>query len=767
MTAVASPMPRSRGRWINVLLLAMAASCLPLAIGEAHWFPEANRLVIPAILAVIVGVVLGRSPLPSVVNWIIALMLGVEVAAQVTGGLFPPIGTVIGDIGGAVAWAWNLAMTRTLPETLPFARTVGHILAQGRTLLTNIGAWSYAVRASLPTEDVTVLVAGMVIVVFMLSWVTSHALVRGRNTFVSMLPLGVAIITAVGYTDYGLRYAQIFMALMLLTLVSVNIQRIQAAWVKRRLDASEELTQDALRAGAVISAIVVIIALIMPYVTYYDAVWAFWNRYGSRLTSFYDDLDRAFAGRNPMPEPTPGGPGIVPHSIQQGPSLGEDTIMLVTISDPAPLPEEELRIAGVEEDDTVVKRYWRARTYDTYTGHGWESNDSLVSDYEADEVWREVGYPSTVLTQTYEIVISAPAYAFAVNEPVALASDYRVFARSDGDLAAFSVGRAEYTVVSRVPDVGEAGLLEAEGPYPDEIAATYLSLPEGIPNRVTELAAKITSDAGADSRYAKARAIERYIRNLEYDTEIEPPPLDADVVDYFLFTVQRGYCDYSATSMVVLLRSVGVASRYASGFAMGTYDYSREAWLVRERNAHAWVEVYFPELGWIEFEPTPIQRIFVRRGGYVGEDLVVEPVAPTETRARVPFWGYGVALALLVAFVVIWPPKYIKRRKLTPRESVWNAYGRLVRLARMVGVGPHQGQTSGEYLVGLGRWMEKQTDWDVRRDITLIARTYQRARYSEEDVTNAEWHRVEDAWRQTRSHLVRLLFSRSHRRKKA
>ena len=77
----------------------------------------------------------------------------------------------------------------------------------------------------------------------------------------------------------------------------------------------------------------------------------------------------------------------------------------------------------------------------------------------------------------------------------------------------------------------------------------------------SRLARDVVEEAGAETRYEMARAIEAHIRQFDYDLDLEPPPLDTDFVDYFLFTAQRGYCDYSATAMVVMLRSLGVAAR--------------------------------------------------------------------------------------------------------------------------------------------------------------------------------------------------------------
>src|SRR5260370_19714909 len=115
---------------------------------------------------------------------------------------------------------------------------------------------------------------------------------------------------------------------------------------------------------------------------------------------------------------------------------------------------------------------------------------------------------------------------------------------------------------------------------------------------------------GAKAGYVKAAALETYLRgNFTYSTHVVAIPPDRDWVDYFLFDSKEGYCDYFATTMVVLLRAEGVPARVASGFAPGEFDPSTGVSMVRENHAHSWVEAYFPRFGWITFEPSAIRPV--------------------------------------------------------------------------------------------------------------------------------------------------------------
>jgi transglutaminase-like putative cysteine protease len=536
-------------------------------------------------------------------------------------------------------------------------------------------------------------------------------------------------------------------------------------------------------AGGGAAVLILIVALLMPYVTYNDAVWFFWDRYGSTLKDFYDQLDRAFAGRNPVPEPTPGGPGISGHSLRTTGTLSEDVVLIVETSDPAPPPPEELEmildVEGATADMFVPRHYWRQRTYDLYTGHGWESSQREDQVLPAGQTWRDPSFPHTVLTQTYRLVRTpagrSSVLGYGVNEPVRVESDYRVYTRGEGDLAAFSLGPLDseeptYTVVSWVPDVYADTLQAAEGDYEAWIAERYLQLPDTLPARVRDLASQVVSEAEATTRHEMATAIERSIRALEYDLDLEPPPLDADVVDYFLFDAKRGYCDYSATAMVVMLRSLGVAARYASGYHMGSYDYGENGWVVKEANAHAWTEVYYPGIGWIEYEPTPSQRVFYRPPSPSSVEGLSRVSAAQETsRSRVPLWVWAAGLGVIVLFVGVWPPRWIRRARRDPRQRVWRTYGRLIRRARWAGLGPSGGQTPHEYLSALSRFIGDMSGQGgpTTDDLSLIERIYLRARYSHREVTEEEGDRVEGAWRRVRGVLTRFMFAGTRRRRAA
>ena len=156
-----------------------------------------------------------------------------------------------------------------------------------------------------------------------------------------------------------------------------------------------------------------------------------------------------------------------------------------------------------------------------------------------------------------------------------------------------------------------AAVAAAPGPHSvgevDE--ARYLQLPHPYP-RVAALAESITKgiDAPGDTdphTYDKIAAIDAWMSShVRYTTDIPPLPAGADAVDSFLFGSRRGYCEQISTATVVMLRSLGIPAREAVGYVPGSYNPITDLYQVQAKDAHAWVQVWFPGYGWQNFDPT-------------------------------------------------------------------------------------------------------------------------------------------------------------------
>ncbi len=156
-------------------------------------------------------------------------------------------------------------------------------------------------------------------------------------------------------------------------------------------------------------------------------------------------------------------------------------------------------------------------------------------------------------------------------------------------------------------------------PYAEDFDR-YLSVPPTLDRRIPALASEIVIRSGAANRYDIARAIESYLRDPQnYSYTLDLKAGGKDPLADFLFRVKQGHCEYFATALAVMLRTQGIASRVVNGFQTGVYNETADAYTVSQRDAHSWVEAYFPSVdAWVSFDPTPANGISAPVTGLAG-----------------------------------------------------------------------------------------------------------------------------------------------------
>ncbi len=273
--------------------------------------------------------------------------------------------------------------------------------------------------------------------------------------------------------------------------------------------------------------------------------------------------------------------------IGAGPELGDEVVMAVTVSDPAP---------------TDGRYYWRSSTYDIYIGRGWETSPIDSNTYNAFAQLTTIDSESRLITQTVQLARAGAGPVYFSGDLVSIDQDItRAWRQEDDPFAAYTdVNAYEATSQMRThsPDV----LRQAGDNYPAYIAERYLQEADSVTQRTRDLALEIT--AGLETPYDKARALEAYVKAYEYTLDLPAPPPGVDIADYFLFDLKKGYCDYYASSFVVMARSVGIPARLVGGYLPGELDAETGQIIITADRAHSWAEVYFPGAGWVEFEPT-------------------------------------------------------------------------------------------------------------------------------------------------------------------
>jgi protein-glutamine gamma-glutamyltransferase len=193
---------------------------------------------------------------------------------------------------------------------------------------------------------------------------------------------------------------------------------------------------------------------------------------------------------------------------------------------------------------------------------------------------------------------------FTIPSPILVSGPFRELSEDQAQVVVNTDRDHPTTVYSGISDLSQPSLQQFEassGPYPAEVTK-YLELPDGLDPRIAELAKQITEHARTSIE--KAAAVQAYLSKYTYTLQL-PTRREKDPVAYFLFDRKAGHCEYFASSMAVLLREVGIPTRVVTGFRGGEWNDLTGNFIIRAKDAHAWVEVFFPGLGWYGFDPTP------------------------------------------------------------------------------------------------------------------------------------------------------------------
>jgi hypothetical protein len=422
--------------------------------------------------------------------------------------------------------------------------------------------------------------------------------------------------------------------------------------------------------------------------------------------------------------------------------------------------------------------YWRARTYTKYTSSGWDTlaqwSDFSESGVDDDSRVRSE-HEFNVVAATDTLFHAGLAAEFdrpieALTTP-GLPDDTLQIRFTDGLEFFPTRTNINYRASGNVSTARAFAIRRARGVTPPEIFKTYTQLPNTLPRRVDQLAAQLTADY--DNVFDKAKAIEQYVQSFPYNLDISAPPEGRDGVDYFLFDLQQGYCDYYASSMTVMLRSLGIPARYVLGYATGQFDPNTENWQVLQLNYHSWVEVYHGDLGWIRYEPTPANGIeFGGRANPAEPPSVVDPVdfdggallEDEEDESGFPgdfdgqdgtfvslkgllLGAIGLTIALLAYIYYRW---WWRLGRLARADEL---YAKMARLATLLGVPSNPSQTPFEYVESLAAAMPEHS-----HSFHEVGRVYSIRRYAGDTISMDDRRQAENAWRALRWPLVRRMF---------
>lgn len=583
-----------------IILIIMVAAVLG-SIVAAEWVPGLQPIMWAVVLSILAGTALAYSQFPGFAAHITSSIYGLFVVTVIAG--------TRADIATAGPWRERIFL-----------------------IVDKTNEWVRQAMANGSSKETLIFVLILGALLWTLGYTAAWYSFRfdQRRIWHVILPAGVTLFAnAYQYSgDNSMApYQVLYLVAALVLLVQSHFADRESEWMRERIRFAPKLRSNFMAVGIIIGIISLIfswqltavaatpatVKMLQKLNTPYNELLARWNRMFSSVNNYnLRDVDR-FTRQLPL-----GGPR----------NLSPEPVMLVSVAE--------------------GRYFWRAQTLDNYDGATWANT-----------------VPDTQELEPYDTRIPLPRYDARNN----ITADFTLFRGTDSLLSASQPILASVATQATVEHMdgnsvelqqlalavpllpgnryATAGSMNAadatqlriaSNDYPAWVTQRYLQIPNALSDKVKTLAQNIVNKDQADTAYDKAAAIERYLRdNIEYDEKLDAPPPGVEASEYILYMTHRAYCHYYATAMVMMLRSLGVPSRMAIGYAQGNIDNEAVAnlgaavpktneldkrvnYLVRGTDAHAWVEVFFPEYGWVEFEPTAAQPPLDRNDSRQRED---------------------------------------------------------------------------------------------------------------------------------------------------
>ncbi len=663
--------------------------------------------------------------------------------------------TEIGDLGLNQAWSYFLLALATLLSR-SWLRLVALIQIQiSYDPLADLVVWSFIV---------------ILLSVWAVWWVR-----RRSQVPIALLPTGAILAVNLATSPAPIYPLLVWLAAALILYALVNYLDHGTKWQKLRIDSADIQLEWALVVGmltmASVSSALIIPSFSLEKITGRVRLLNPSGSAGETTTGETSQTSRiikttsALQGLEVFQ--------VLPneHLLGSGPELREQVIMWVSLADDTSLPNEAIESKSNSAPPTY---YWRGLVYDRYLGYGWTRTSREMVEIPAGESLEPDLYAlhhmyDSLVNQHVQFTSSEGGVLFTAGEPITATVPVTANMSNIGETFGALTEFGEYTAASSVPLISTEQLRNAGETYPDWILDRYLTLPDKLPTRTRELAADLI--AVQPTPFDRALAIEGFLRTIPYTLDIPPPPPVSDLVDYYLFDLQRGFCDYSASAMVVLARAAGTPARLVVGYTAGEYIPDESRFEVSAADAHAWPELYFPNFGWVAFEPTggrpPINRITAESDN----QAALEPSAALFPNIR---WEFNIQMVVTISLIsitlsaifvfglILFDTWWLKRQ--SPTRAAYLVYRRLQivgkrKLAKLL-----PGTTPNEYVEDLGQQLVKAlsvehlplADYLTIR-LRKIGAVYSRSIYSAHETGDADKSEIIRIWTGLRIKLVRFL----------
>ncbi len=691
-----------------ILLLSLTAlACLPIALSNLVRDASIGLLLPITLIGTMIAWLLAGANIQNRSAGIILLFLGPLALFMRIGHLGASLFELISQTIKIIAPLYNWLRFETPVDASSFAQASRELSLQTVAVSTRLVVWINGLFLKSPVEDPVARTLIWSIALWLVAVWAGWQIFRNKRMFFGLLPSTIVLAFVLDYTGRQIDVLWIHLALLLFLIGFNSFANTQKHWDASHIDYADSTSLDTLVMVGVLSLTLVVSSYFAANISVKDILEDLRER---RAASSSSEASAEGLGLQPAPgnRRVAASFGGLPrsHLIGAGPELSTKVVMNIATGD---LPPMSLNSQAI-----VPRYYWRTQTYQTYTNSGW-ANPSVTSDDIASDQLLFEPPAQNIRIVHQEVTFSKEGWQLfwtgtllSADVPFQAAWNHKINQTPQTDpklvpdlLAALSHVES-YKADSVLLKVTADELRKSPSVYPVWVQKQFLTLPESVPERVLSLARDLT--ASKSNPYDRALAIQNYLREFPYTLEVPAPPSGRDVADFFLFDLKQGYCDYYATTMVVLARSAGLPARLVIGYANGTYDRERAEYIVTENYAHSWVEVYFANIGWVEFEPTASEPVI--RYDETGTEPVPQPIAPQDHSFReqaaifmnLILANAWIPLVGLIAFAFIWVGwNTFRITRLDPTEAIQLLFKRLRRLARpMSGVVPLE-QTAHQF----------------------------------------------------------------------
>ncbi len=568
--------PRIPEGWTTFFLVLAMIYLTGYAIDQAELTPGLDVLMTIGFYGYIAGFFLAKSRFSSRTATLFAIVYGAFAIFYLLGRRFMPEGMIwshrVADMAYRQAdWINKAIYGGTSRDALIF------------TMHTSVIFWVLGVTAA---------------------WFTF----REKKIWRVVLPAGLVLLSVV-YYYYGPKplwlYLVLYILISFLYISRTFLAEQESEWIAAVVRYERSITANFMAGGLILALIALLGAWTAPPLaanaTVNQAIGGVnsplrrlqdnWTRLFSSLRSYGTATNDSYSGSLTL-----GGPR----------NVGDSLIMDVFV------PQE------------LPYAYWQAVVFETYDDGAWSSPPGERVMIIPDD--GPINVPETqsreAITQTVRNFVPNAGTIYGM--PEVIGSDKQLFVSQQLDSRGNSLVSAVqsryvlqqgdiYNTRSRMSVATSSQLRAAGRDYPDWIEP-YLQVPDEMTGRTLALAGDLVS--GQPTVYDAAVTVQNYLRQaIKYNDQIQAPPPSVEPIDYVLFDLQEGYCNYYATAMVMMLRSQRIPARMVAGYAAGEFIKDANVYRVRAKDAHTWVEVYFPTYGWVQFEPTSAIPVFNRPEG--------------------------------------------------------------------------------------------------------------------------------------------------------